>query len=154
MVNMKVVEKFEDLKKQRKVIEDWYCTNCQECDCSLCPYDYELVMPECNVQQYTSRKLEDRWIPVKSRPMDEEERIEWSERLGYDIEYEEAVIYVSQLPDDGEEVLTCDRYGTIRKDTFSNDPDEGCYFEENGDMDGIVAWMPLPKPYKEEQDGR
>ena len=96
---------------------------------------------------------DDRWIPIKSRPMDEEERIEWSERLGYDIEYEDAVIYVSQLPDDGEEVITCNRYGGIRMDTFYNDPDYGCYFEENGDMDGIVAWMPLPKPYKDEQDG-
>ena len=141
---MKVVEKIGDLKKQREVIEDWYCSNCQDRDCSLCPYDYELVMNECGVQQYT-----DRWIPVKSRPMDEEERVEWSERLGYDIEGDDAVIYVSQLPDDGEEVLTCDRYGTIRIDTFVNDPDYGCCFEDNGEMDGIVAWMPLPEPYGE-----
>lgn len=90
------------------------------------------------------------WIPIKTRPMDEEERIEWSERLGYDIEYEDAVIYVSQLPDNGEEVLTCDRYGTVQVDTFANDPECGCYFEENEDMDGIVAWMPLPEPWKGE----
>ena len=72
------------------------------------------------------------WIPVTSRPMDEEERKEWSEKLGYDIEYEEAVIYDSQLPDDEQEILTCDRYGHIRIDTFYNDVDYGCYFEENG----------------------
>lgn len=29
---------------------------------------------------------------------------------------------------------------------------DGCYFEENGDMDGIIAWMPLPEPPKEVQD--
>lgn len=92
-----------------------------------------------------------RWIPIKTRPMDEEERAEWSEKLGYDIEYEEAVIYTSQLPDDGQEVLTCSRYGTIRTDKFENDPDYGCSFEENGDMDGIVAWMPLPEPWKGEE---
>ena len=91
------------------------------------------------------------WIPIKTRPMDEEERSEWSEKLGYDIEYEEAVIYTSQLPDDGQEVLTCGRYGTVRIDKFENDPDYGCSFEENGDMDGIVAWMPLPEPWKGEQ---
>lgn len=88
------------------------------------------------------------WIPVASRPMDEEERAEWSAKIGYDIEYEDAIIYTSQLPDDGEEVLTCDRYGNVRIDTFNDDPEYGCYFEDNGDMDGIVAWMPKPKPYK------
>ena len=88
------------------------------------------------------------WIPIKTRPMDEEERVEWSEKLGYDIEYEEAVIYTSQLPDDGQEVLTCNRYGTVRIDKFENDPDYGCSFEENGYMDGIVAWMPLPNPWR------
>ena len=89
------------------------------------------------------------WIPIKTRPMDEEERKEWSEKLGYDIEYDEAVICVSQLPDDGQEVFVYSKYGGVSKDTFSNDPDYGCSFEENGDMDGIIAWMPLPEPPKE-----
>ena len=91
-----------------------------------------------------------RWIPVTARPMDEEERKEWSEKLGYDIEYDEALIYTSQLPDDGQEVLVCGRYGGRWIDRFENDPDYGCCFAENGDMDGIVAWMPLPEPPKEE----
>lgn len=88
------------------------------------------------------------WIPIKTRPMDDKERREWSEKLGYDIEYDEAVIFVSQLPDDGQEVLTCDKWGRVRLDTFIYD--DGCYFEDNGDMDGIVAWMPLPAPWKGE----
>lgn len=93
-----------------------------------------------------------RWIPVTARPMDTEERLELSEKLGYDIEYNEALIYTSQLPDDGQEVLTCDSCGNVRIDTFENDPDYGCGFEENGDMDGIVAWMPLPEPWKGERE--
>ena len=88
------------------------------------------------------------WIPVTSRPMDEEERAEWSAKIGYDIEYEDAIIYTSTLPDDGQEVLVCNEWGHVWIDTFSNDPDYGVGFEENGDMDGIVAWMPKPKPYK------
>lgn len=89
------------------------------------------------------------WHVIKKRPMTNDERIEWSERIGYDIEYEDAFIY-SNLPDDGEEVLVSSQYGNVYVDKFYQD--EGCYFEENGDMDGIVAWMPLPKPYKEEEE--
>lgn len=91
-----------------------------------------------------------KWIMVKSRPMDEEERKEWSERIGYDLQDDEAVIYTSELPDDGQEVIVCSKWGHVWLDTFSNDPDYGVGFEGNGDMDGIVAWMPLPEPPKEE----
>lgn len=119
-----------------------------------CKYDeklYERIMQilDKRIKSLPSAQPEPKWIPIETRPMDEEERAEWSEKLGYDIEYEEAVIYTSQLPDDGQEVLTCNRYGHIRTDTFANDPDYGCFFEEYGEMDGIVAWMPLPKPYEE-----
>ena len=96
-------------------------------------------------------EMESKWIPIESRPMDEEERLEWSEKLGYDIEYDEALIYTSSLPDDGQEVLVCGRNGRVWIDTFENDPGNGCCFEENGDMDGIVAWMPLPSPYRDER---
>ena len=99
-------------------------------------------------------EAEPKWIQITSRPMDDEERIEWSEKLGYDIANDdgEALIYTSQLPDDGQEVLVCGRYGRVWIDTFMSDPDYGCYFEENGDMDGIVAWMPLPNPYRERRE--
>ena len=101
------------------------------------------------LKRLPSAQPEQKWILVESRPMDNEERLEWSEKLGYDIEYNEAFIYTSQLPDDGQKVLVCGRYGRIWIDKFENDPDYGCSFEENGDMDGIVAWMPLPEPPKE-----
>lgn len=91
------------------------------------------------------------WNMIKSRPMDEKERKEWSEKLGYELSDEEAVIFTS-LPDDGQRVLICNKYGLVGIDTFINDPDYGCCFEENGDMDGIIAWMPLPEPPKEEEE--
>ena len=105
----------------------------------------EELMRRCEQLQYMPPPA---WIPIKSRPMDEEEREEWSAKIGYDIEYEDAKNYTSQLPDDGEEVLTCDRYGNVGLDTFNSDPEYGCYFDDNGDMDGITAWMPKPKPYE------
>lgn len=85
------------------------------------------------------------WIPLKTRPMDEDEREEWSERRGYKLEDDEAVIYDSLLPDEGEDVIICLRNGRIRVDTFCED-DCGCYFDVY-DIEDVVAWMPLPKPW-------
>lgn len=86
------------------------------------------------------------WIPIKTRPMDEDEREEWSGRLGYELEDYEAVIYKAPLPDDGQNVLICLRNGDIMIDVFAED-DCGCYFCEYDDMENVVAWMPLPEPY-------
>ena len=91
-----------------------------------------------------------KWIPLETRPMDVDERKEWSEKLGYELEDYEAVIYTGPLPDDGQNVLICLRNGDIRMDTFEED-DCGCYFDEWGEMDGVVAWMPLPKPWEGEK---
>ena len=88
------------------------------------------------------------WIPIKSRPMDEDERQEWEDIRGYKLLDDEAIIYTSQLPDDGQNVLICLRNGDIRIDTFVED-EYGCYFCEYDDMESVVAWMPLPEPYKE-----
>ena len=89
-----------------------------------------------------------KWIPFETRPMDEEERAYYSEHYGFELADEEAVIYCSQMPDHGQEVLVCNTYGNIWLDIFDDDPDYGVGFETNGDMDGLVAWMPLPKPYE------
>ena len=92
-----------------------------------------------------------KWNMIKSRPMDEEERKEWSEKLGDELSDEEAVIFTN-LPDDGQRVLVCFQNGRVEIDTFLDDPDYGCCFEDNGDMDGIIAWMPLPEPRKEKEN--
>lgn len=90
------------------------------------------------------------WIPITSRPMTEDERKEWCEKLGFDIDDNEAVIY-GNLPDVGQRVLVYHKYsGEVGIDTFLDD-DEGCYFEDNGDMDGITHWMQLPEKPKEEE---
>lgn len=91
------------------------------------------------------------WHKITTRPMDDDERKEWSERLGFELDDDEAVIY-SNLPDDLERVLIYSSFGGINIDTFYDD--EGCYFEDNGDMDGITHWMHLPaEPPKEANNG-
>lgn len=107
---------------------DWYKEAC----------DYKAAVPQ--------------WTKIKSRPMDEEERRYYSEHYGYNLTDDEAVIYCCQLPKHGQEVLVCNKYWYVWIDTFVDDPDYGVGFETNGDMDGIVAWMPIPEPPKEVEE--
>ena len=83
------------------------------------------------------------WIPIKTRPMTEEEITYYRDWAEYGAE-----IFDCPLPEDGDTVLITDRLGNVEVDTFINDGD-GCYFECNCDMDDVVAWTPLPEPYKE-----
>ena len=84
-----------------------------------------------------------RWIPIKTRPMTAEEK----EEIGHEYAY----MYDCPLPDDAQDVLITDCYGNVEVDTFCRDH-EGFYFEINCDDDEVIAWMPLPQPYKESED--
>ena len=83
------------------------------------------------------------WNRITKRPMDAEEREVWEVEMG-EIADEDAYLY-ENLPEEGEEVLVCTQFGRVFIDTMCKD--EGCYFEDYGDIEGIVAWMPLPEPY-------
>lgn len=82
------------------------------------------------------------WIPVKTRPMTEEEKEYYSEFL-----FEgNGIIYECTLPDDGQEVLITSKFGSVDKTTFYTDC--GNYFENYEDYDDVLAWQPLPEPYQ------
>ena len=85
------------------------------------------------------------WIPLKIRPMTEEEMIFHSEWIEYGAE-----IFDCPLPEDGQEVLvSCGGYVCV--DTFCKDDGcYGCYFE-GVDIEDVDAWMPLPKPYEPQE---
>lgn len=68
-----------------------------------------------------SVQSEPRWIPVKTRPMTEEERQYYSELYGYDIEYEEAIMFDCKMPKDGQEIWVCSKCGNVWEDTWSDD---------------------------------
>lgn len=78
------------------------------------------------------------WIPIKMRPLTAEEKEESPEW-----EY----IYECKLPDDCQDVLITTRFGGVTMDVFYNGAD-GSYFEEYCDDGDVIAWMPLPEPYK------
>ena len=103
----------------------------------------------CAILDLPSAQPEQRWIPITSRPMTEDERALFESRFDYEITDHMAVMFDCQLPDNGQKVLVYHKWsGEVAIDTFCED-NEGCYFEENGEMDGITHWMPLPEPPKE-----
>ena len=88
---------------------------------------------------------EQRWIPVKWHEITEEER----EKEGYSSEW--LVHLDCVLPGDGEEILITTKHGYVEKDTAYYD--DGYYLDSGYDwVDDVVAWMPLPEPYKEESE--
>lgn len=96
----------------------------------------------------SSSENPNKWIPITSRPMTEEEKEHYKTHPEYQDDYR---IFNCKLPDDGQEVLisVC---GGVEVDTFVQDANDGCYFEGR-DIDDVDAWMPLPEPYKQEVEG-
>lgn len=87
------------------------------------------------------------WIPVTYRPMDEEEYEDFKKEFG-ELPIEERKMFSCPMPEDDQEILICTSWGGVSQDRCEMD-ECGYGLEENGDWDGIVAWMPLPKPYEE-----
>lgn len=126
-------------------LDEW-CTDCSEYDQErhCCPRWNRVIR-----QTLKDAQSERKWIPVKMRPMDSEEREYWEDQFGEELEDEDAVMFDCLMPEDGQEILVsyrkwismdkCEIYG-------------GCYgLEENGDWEYVIAWMPLPEPYKGEE---
>ena len=79
------------------------------------------------------------WIPIKTRPLTEEEKEEHPEW---------SFVYDCQMPEDEQKVLVSTKWG-VCTDIYCKDVD-GCYFEDHCDEDDVLAWMPFPKPYEED----
>lgn len=80
------------------------------------------------------------WVPIKFRPLTDEEQEEYPDYC-----------YMADcpMPDDGEEILVSTKYGTVEKDEC--EIDDGYSLDSGYDWQtDIVAWQPLPKPYKGE----
>ena len=106
-----------------------------------------------NAYEQGKADAEPRWIPVKTRPMDEEEKRYWEEHYAYTFgEDYDGIMFDCPMPEDGQEVWVCSKSGYVWEDTC--EVDIGFGLEGNGDWDDIVAWMPFerPEPWKGEND--
>lgn len=119
-------------------------TQCQRCTKNV--FESIINMIDQRAKQAGSGAPErktGKWNRITKRPMDAEEREVWEVEMG-EIADEDAYIY-ENLPEEGKEVLVCTQSGRVFIDTMCRD--EGCYFEEEGDLEDVAAWMPLPEPY-------
>lgn len=102
--------------------------------------DYKGIMEYIDELPVTSKQKTGHWIPVKFRPLTDEEQKEYPDYC---------YMADSQMPDDGEEILISTKYGRVEKDECGFD--DGYYLDSGYDWQtDIVAWMPLPEPYKAE----
>ena len=121
-------------------------------DADSIPWEVDGVgdIPVITKEEIDKMPTVDRWIPVKFRPMDSEEREYWEEQFGEKLADEDAVMFDCPMPEDGQEILVSYRNWIC---TDKCEMDGGCYgLEGNGDWDGIIAWMPLPTPYEEKEE--
>lgn len=126
--------------------------------CPFCPYyeqktSYGTEMIWCNNTECKDRrgrwedmnKTTAEWIKVSARTLTEEEMKE-SESEAY-------IMLECPLPEDCQEVLlTVHGWNgpSVVVDMFCEDLECGSYFE-NWDWEDIIAWAPMPEPYREEE---
>lgn len=130
-----------------------WCTGCKEYDQEAhCCHRWTKAIRN-TVEEIKNAQPEPRWIPVKTRPMDEEEKRYWEEHYAYTFgEDYDGIMFDCPMPEDGQEVWVCSKSGYVWEDTC--EVDIGFGLEGNGDWDDIVAWMPFerPEPWKGEND--
>lgn len=97
------------------------------------------------------------WIPIKTRPMNDEEKKKTNEYFGVpyeDLEWPDAWHYDCQLPEvkDGEcvDVLVTTKEGYVVVTSYSKDCFGSASFENVEYPDDITAWAYMPEPYEKE----
>lgn len=109
----------------------------------LSDYNFALGLAEDAIRHLPSAEAE--WIPVEWHYITDEERKE----NGYPKDW--GVLMDCDMPLDEQEILVTTTSGRVEKDV--------CYLDGEFSLDSgwdwvddILAWMPLPKPYREESE--
>ena len=94
-----------------------------------------------------------RWIPIKTRPLTDEELKSLSQYYGSNYkDTAEEWAFDCPMPEDGQEILISTSWGVSTDYCKFDCTDEGFglySLEDLGDWDHVKAWMPMPKPYKD-----
>lgn len=134
---MNVLEKIlEEIEDVRKIMKSTVATNCfgKECendDCTVCVCERVIEIIRSHMEEVNDTNVPSNWIPC-------------SERLPNEIEFQETYCrnqYAAEF------LVTIK--GATRPTTlyFKNNS----WFDEQRDYYKVVAWQPLPAPYKGEE---
>lgn len=97
-------------------------------DLALLPSDNEIYDAMATLRKFVDKAESFEWIPF---------------------EMEDGFLYC-QIPDDGEDILVTDGK-VVWHDTWI-ECDEGYVLDSGYELYKCLAWMPLPKPYKEKEN--
>ena len=125
---------FESGKNVIEHLEQMPSAVCDDCIWNVCNYNkVDWDVPSVEAVQG--------WIPIKYHKVTEIERKE----NGYPKDW---VYFLDcEMPQDGQEILVQAKNGEIRWDVCYED--DGFSLDSGWDWkDDIIAWMPLPEPYK------
>ena len=134
---MNILEKIlEEIEDVRKIMKSTVATNCfgKECendDCTVCVCERVIEIIRSHMDEVNDTNVPSNWIPC-------------SERLPNEIEFQEAYCrnqYAAEF------LVTIK--GATRPTTlyFKNNS----WFDEERKYYKVVAWQPLPEPYKGEE---
>ena len=91
-----------------------------------------------------SAQPEQQWIPIKWHDCTDEDREKYG--LSSDI----VAVFDCEMPDDNQQILVTTTHGYVNQDVCYID--DGFSLDSGWDwIDDILAWMPLPEPWKGEQ---
>lgn len=91
------------------------------------------------------------WIPVTKRPMTDDEWEDLPDEAKDYIDEDGKWFFDCPMPEDGQNIIISTKWG-VWGDTCEISAEGGLnayYLEGQGDWDGVLAWMPMPEPYKE-----
>lgn len=131
-------ERIEFLMQQIRLWQSWASTEQQGKDSEENMNEQETFIDE--------KRHQDEWIPIKTRPLTEEEKEEYPDC---------SFMYDCQMPDDGEEVLITTSNGYVVISTLHRD-NNGCYCDLGYDCierHDVIAWKSKPESYKGEYNG-
>lgn len=134
---MNVLEKIlEEIEDVRKIMKSTVATNCfgKECendDCTVCVCERVIEIIRSHMEEVNDTNVPSNWIPCSERLPNEEEFIKAYCRNIYAAEFI-VMIKGATLPT------------TLY---FKN----GSWTDMEGNYYNVVAWQPLPEPYKGEE---
>lgn len=141
----------EYIKEQREKVANMTLAQARQIVASHYGHDDERIECEKAVKMLldcADEKINNGWIPVKTRPLTDAEKADMLENSNYFFNY----AFDCRIPEDGEEVLITTSAGEVTTTVFCNEGLDGSYFECYEDNGDVIAWMPKPKSYKAESE--